>query len=144
MSAISHKALLSSEYINRCLTINFITIIIKSVRSFITLEKNRHICHSFLCSTIRHAERILMALGQAFEGEERKSKLAKIETHVFAVSTAVLSPLTTLCFSFSRLPTAKFDLDAAHERKRVPAEFPFRFHPALQPVGDNLLFAADV
>jgi len=39
----------------------------ETVFSFITLEKNRHICHSFLCSTIRHAERILMALGQAFE-----------------------------------------------------------------------------
>ena len=91
MSAIGHKALLSSEYINRCLTINFIRIIIiKSVRSFITLEKNRHICHSFLCSTIRHAERILMALGQAFEGEEKKSKLAQIETNVFVVSTAVI------------------------------------------------------
>jgi len=39
----------------------------ESVFSFITLEGRRQICHSFLCSSVRHAERILMALGQAFE-----------------------------------------------------------------------------
>ena len=38
--------------------------------SFITVDCSEYVCHSFLCSTVRHAERILMALGQAFEGKE--------------------------------------------------------------------------
>lgn len=40
----------------------------ETVFSFITVERGgRLVCHSFLCNTIKHAERVLMALGQAFE-----------------------------------------------------------------------------
>jgi len=39
------------------------------VFSFIVQEKRRFMCHSFKGSTNPHAERVLMALGQAFEGK---------------------------------------------------------------------------
>ena len=38
-------------------------------KSFIVQEKRRFMCHSFKGSTNPHAERVLMALGQAFEGK---------------------------------------------------------------------------
>ena len=38
------------------------------MKSLITVDTKDYLCHSFLCSTSNQAEKILMALGQAFEG----------------------------------------------------------------------------
>lgn len=61
-----------SENVKKSYLIDFVSFAAQDsnqgcIFSFITVDCSEYVCHSFLCSTVRHAERILMALGQAFE-----------------------------------------------------------------------------